>query len=337
MPPLIRTGGQSGTLRRGLRDAFATAYESRAEQIRMELEGMADLNLPSDTSEEFYAYYESAAHPRFWPRGEKVAKAGFGAVQFSVENKDWGREVEWHKNDEDDDQLRTLRARAAQTGDNFALLQHRVFFQLLNGTTDVDLLPNSSLNAPDGAGLFSTTDGAGNARFGATNGNSLSGSGVSSSVDIRTDFFSVASQFGLFQDTEGQQLWNQSILDSGFIVLAARARLEKFTEAFNQNYTIAEATGGTANAAVQNLIISGGIKFELRTTQYITGDDWYVFLRGATHKPIFSQLRQEVEEVPFDEANSLEHAQTAHRSMIWRKREGWGLFLPYGAIKVDNS
>jgi hypothetical protein len=336
MPPLVHTQGQSGTLRRGLRDAFANAYESVAAEIRIKLDGIADLDLPSDTSEEFYAYYESAPHPRYWPRGEAVGQAGFSAVQFSVANKDYGLEVPWHKNDEDDDQIGKMRSRAANVGTNFALLDHRIFFQLLLGTADVDLLPDPALTAPDGAVLFATTAG-GAARFGATSGNLLTGTGVAAATTIKDDYFSALVQFGLFQDTAGQQLWMPGILDQGLIILAPESLRAVFSEAFYQNYTAAGALSSTSNAGVQNLIIAAGNPVDLRFSQYLTGNSWYAFLRGSTHKAIFSQLRQPVTEVPFDENTSLEHARTAHRSMIWRARKGWGLFLPYGAIKVSNS
>jgi len=335
MPQMVLTGGQSGTKRRGLRDAFANAYDSMAAEIAEELAPLANLDLPSDTDQEFYAYYKSAPHPAFWPEGENVRKAGFDAVQFSVYNKDWGLEVEWRKNDEADDQIGKLRPRIADAGKNFALLQHRVFFQLLTGATSTSLLPYATPTAPDGAVLFATTAG-GAARFGATNGNLLTGTGVAASTTIRADVFGALEQFRLFQDSQGQQLWPDRILDQGVIILYGAALEEMFTEAFLQNPTIHSINTATSNAGVQNIFQAAGKAIELRPTQYITDNDYFIFLRGAPYKPIFSQLRQPLMEEPFDEGNSVEHARSLQRSMIWHKREGWGLFLPYAAIKINN-
>lgn len=335
MPQMVLTGGQSGTKRRGLRDAFSNAYDSVAAEIAEELAPMANLDLPSDTDQEFYAYYKSAPHPAYWPEGENVRKAGFDAVQFSVLNKDWGIEVEWRKNDEADDQIGKLRPRVAEAGTNFALLQHRVFFQLLTGTSDASLLPNAAPTAPDGAVLFATTAG-GAARFGVTNGNLLTGTGIATAAAIRNDVFNALEQFGLFKDSQSQQLWPRRVLDQGIIVLYNAANEQIFVEAFLQNPTAAAATSATSNAGVENIFAASGKRIELRGTQYITDNDIFVFLRGVPFKPIFSQLRQPMQEEPFDESNSVEHARSLQRSMIFHKREGWGLFLPYGAIKINN-
>lgn len=336
MPPLVITGGQSGTLRAGLRDAFDTAYESQAASIAEELGPLANLNLPSGTDQEVYAYYKDAPHPRYHPRGENMPQVGFDAVQFTVPNYDWSIEVPWHKNDEADDQLRMLRPRVADAGENYAMLDHRLFFQLLTGTTDAQLLPNATPNAPDGAGLFSTTDGASAARFGATSGNLLTGTGVASSVTIRNDAYSALEQFGLFKNTQNHQLWPKSVLDQGIIVMCGTAIEQAVMEAFNQNPTIHSINTATSNASVQNIFAAAGKKIEVRSTQYITDNDIYVFLRGAKHKAIFSQDRQPVVQSEFDENNSAEHARSLTRSNTLHARKGWGIFLPYSVIKINN-
>ncbi len=332
MPKTVLTGGQSGTLRRGLRDAFANAYDSVADQTAEELAPVMDLGLPSDTDREFYAYYKHAPYPRYWPRGQEVRKAGFSAVQFSVINYDYGTEVEWHRNDEADDQIGKLRDRAADAGVNFAYCDTLAFFDMLLGTTN--FLPGT-VTAPDGAAVFATTAG-GAARFGATNGNLLSGNGVASSTVIKQDAFAAMEQFRLFQNTEGNPLFQQAVLDGGFVIYAGAANEELFSEAFFQNPTIHSVVGSTSNAGVENIFAAAGKKVELRFTQHITDNDWFVFLRNVPHKPFFEQTRDPVSEQPFDEGNSKESARTLLRSMIWHKRSGYGSFLPYGVIKINN-
>jgi hypothetical protein len=333
MPNQVTTLGQSGTLRRGLRDAFNNAYDSQAELTKEALEPVMALGLPSDTDKEFYAYYEHAPYPKYWPRGSEVEKAGFKAVQFNIVNHDYGLEVEWHGDDESDDQTGVLRPRAAQTGTNFAYNPTLAFFDLLLSTTS--FLP-STTNAPDGAAVFSTTDGDSNDRFGATNGNLLTGTGVASSAAITTDVFNAMEQFRLFQNTEGEPLFPDAVLDGGFIVYAAAGNERLFTDAFNQNPTsnIAPAAGAVA---VQNTFVAAGKRVELRFTQKITDNDHYLFLRNAPDKPFFQQMRKPVEEQVFDEGNSKESARSLLRSMIWHERTGYGIFLPYGVVKTNNA
>jgi len=333
MAKTILTGGQSGTLRRGLRDSFSNAYESQAELTKQELDPVMATGLPSDTDREYYAYYEHAPYPRFWPRGSEVVKQGFRAVQFNVINYDWGTEIEWHKNDEADDQIGKLRDRASDGGTNFAYGNTEAFFDMLTGTAN--FLPATIGNAPDGAAVFATLDGAGNNRFGAASGNLLTGTGVASSAAIRTDTFNAMEQFGLFQNTEGRPLFPRPVLDSGYIIYYAAGNEAIFSEAFLQSPSTNIAPGAGAVAA-QNIFMAAGKKIELRATQEITDNDYYIFLRGCPHKPFFEQRRQEVEEQQFDEANSKESARSLLRSMIWHRRSGFGVFLPYGVIQINN-
>jgi len=329
----ILTGGQSGTLRRGLRDTFANQYESQAEQTKLALEPMMLTGLPSDGEMEYYAYYKHAPYPRYWPRGQEVEKAGFSAVQFSCVNYDYGIEVEWHGNDEKDDQIGMLRNRAGDAGTNFAYSDTMAFYDMLLGTAN--FLPSIIGNAPDGAAVFATTDGAAAARFGATSGNLLTGTGVATAAAIRTDTFNAFEQFGLFQNNLGYPLFPQSVLDSGYIVLYGQANEAIFTEAFLQSPStnIAPAAGAVA---AQNIFMAGGKKIELRATQHITDNDFFIFLRGTPYKPFFEQTRDPLTEQIFDENNSKESARSLLRSMIWHKRSGYGVWLPYGVIKVNN-
>ena len=333
MAKTVLTLGQSGTLRRGLRDAFANAYESVAEQTKQELEPVMDLNLPSDTDREFYAYYQHAPYPLYWPRGSEAEKQGFTAVQFEVLNYDYGLEIEWHKNDEADDQINMIRSRASEVGTNFAYNDTMAFFDMLLGTAN--FLPATIGNAPDGAATFATTAG-GAARFGATFGNLLTGTGVASSAAIRTDTFNAFEQFSLFQNTEAKPLFQPAIIDSGYIIYYGAGNEAIFTEAFLQSPSTNVAPAAGAVAA-QNIFQAAGKQIELRATQHITDNDYFIFLRGAPHKPFFKQQRQPVEEQVFDEANSKESARTLLRSMIWHERAGYGTFLPYGVIKINNT
>jgi len=335
MPKMILTGGQSGTLRRGLRDVFANAYDTQAPTTRQELAPVMD-EFPSDTNQEFYAYYKHAPYPKYWPRGAAVQKAGFEAVQFSVVNRDWGVEVEWHKNDELDEQLGNLRKRAADAGKNFAYNDTLAFFDLLQGT--VNFLPGT-VSAPDGAAVFATVDGNSAARFGATNGNLLTSTGnncFSSSSVLRGDIWRVYEQFGLFQNTEGYPLWPKSVLDNGLIVFFAMDNQDIAAEAFLLNWH-SYSTVQAGNIPIENSLMAANIKIELRPTQHITTDDCYVFLRGAPQKPFFKQVRTPPEEMPFDEQNSKESARTLLRSIIFHEYSGYGAFLPYQMIKLESS
>src|SRR5690606_22629508 len=156
----------------------------------------------------------------------------FKGVQFTVPVYEWARRVPWSKFDRKDDQTQSLYQVAREAGESAALLPERFFFDLI--TNSAVTMPAVPL-APDGAAMFATTNGGGTARFGATNGNLLSGNGIASVSAILTDYYRSIVQFKLFQDGKGQPLFRDNYVDNGFIIIHAAADTDAFQEAFLQN------------------------------------------------------------------------------------------------------
>ncbi len=324
----------------GLRSEFADTYlkQKRASDTRVSDVMLTDV--PSDKLTEIYGYFESAPHMRRWVRGKGIPSKPFASKQFSVTNKDWGQRVEWHRNDRMDDQTGTLFEAAQAAGRSAGALDERILFQIMTAASDFDLL-ESIPNAPDGVALFSTVDGDGAARFGATNGNLLSGSGVATGSAIRTDLWSVIAQARLYQGTEGQPLFDDAMLDAGVTIMYGAANEEVFREAFVQELTAFIRTGASTSdtggvAAVTNTVLASGMPITLWPTQRITDNDWFVAFKGAPKKAIFSQNREALQE----EFATMENSDSARETGIeygqWHLRKGYGVALPYGLIKVNN-
>jgi len=326
MPGQIVT---ANTLTAGIRSDFADAYKSAYNASKERLSNVMDMGIPSDKLIELYAYFETAPFPRLWKRGDAIPRDAFESVQFNVENRDWAIRVEWHENDREDDQTRSLMQRARDAGANFATLPERVWFQILTGATSTELLP-AIPNAPDGAAMFSATDGAGDARFGFVGGNILTGGGIASSAAVRADAFGAMEVMRSFQDTEGQPLWDDSVLDAGFQLVYAVGNDEVFREAFIQSRTL------DGSAAVTNIILESGLNLDLWATQRLSGNDWYIFAKGAPYKPVFQQIRRPLREAYSNVDNSDESRATKIEGVQWDSREGYGLMLPYQCVKVNN-
>ena len=318
----------AATLTAGIRADFARTYANKNKGVEQKLGPIMTLKMSSDKLIELYAYYESAPHPKIWPRGTDLPVKNFRSIGYNVENFDWSIGVEWHKNDRADDQTRTLFDQARQAGANFGLLTERIFFQFILATTDSDLLATIP-NAPDGAVLYATTAG-GSDRFGATDGNLLSGSGVATSDDVRTDYFSAVAQFDLFQDTEGQPLWDPSDVERGTTVIYGASNRKVFADAFQQGRTL---EGG---AALTNIIMDSGQKVTLMSTPRITDDDWFVFMNDLEVKPIFEQLRQGLQTWDQLMSNSDRARNTKQEGVQWDARMGYGISIPYGTVKINN-
>ena len=329
----------------GLRTEFLNLYERRYKAVQERLSQVMRLNIPSTRNEEDYFYYESAPHVKRWVRGDEMSSKGFKGVKWTVPNYEWAEGVSWHFADRQDDQTKSLVDHARGLGESYALLQERVFFQLLTGAVDPDLLPDAStMTCPDGAVLFNGTHGDGAARFGVSGGNTFVGSGGASPTvsTIRADFFKALQPFKRFQDTEGQPLWNDSFLDGPYVLIYPAQLEEQMREAFTQRYHVHD-TGGVAvtdkqSPAVSNVILDSGQKVKLWGTQRLPDvDDFYILMASSDVKPIFSQERQPLTDVVETFENSDTVRRTGIESIRFLSRHGFGLSLPYSIIKVTSS
>ena len=319
----------------GLRNTFIDAYRNAGEKMAASaLPKVMDLGLPSDKLTEPYAYFESAPFPVRWQRGEAITSKAFKDVGWTTTNYAWAIRVEWHENDRVDDQTGSLYSQAASAGENWATLPERVFFQIITGATDSDLLP-AIPTAPDGSAVYAAT------RFGISAGNIITGSGVTTTEMILTDFFGALEAFLLMQDTEGQPLWTKDLVQDEFVIAYNVENERIFREAFLQSIqfkSIASETSpyGPAAAAVSNIIQQSGVRFDLWPTQRLTDNDWFVFATASKHKAVYRQNRQPLREIFTTMENSDEARRTKTESGQWDSREGYGAFIPYQTMKINN-
>lgn len=326
MPQVIA----GNVLTAGLRQEMADTYLKVKRESDARLSLVMDLNLPSDKRQEIYAFFRAAPHAARWDRGDAIPTKGFEALQYTVTNFKYGRRVGWHIDDREDDQTQTLVDQARNVGRSFAMLPERFFFELLTGTAD--LLPSVPTSA-DGAAFFATTA-LGTDRFGVTDGNLLTGSGVASATAIRSDFWNTMEQYRLMQDGEGQPLHSDDTVDGGAVIIYNAANEEVFRETFLQGRTFEE--GSVGGAAVTNTILESGMKVTLWSTQRLTDNDWFVFLKQPPKKAAFVQNRTQLREYYATAETSDRARDTGEEYIQWDQRMGVGINEPYGAVKVNN-
>lgn len=319
-----------------IRNEFLETYESEYESMEAELRDMARIAIPSTRIKENYVYFESAPHPKRQDRDQSMSFGDYQPKSFKVVNHEFSKGIRVHKNDKDDDQTGGgFVGRAGQLGENFALLPERIFYQMLLSETDDDLLP-AVPNAPDGVAMFSATDGQGNARFGRTGGNIVTGIGIANASQIRTTFMKGVSGFGRFRDSkDNQPLIHPSKLRQ-FAVWYNINNIEVFNEAFKGQRSIKTAGAGEA-AAVTNVIDEAGIQVTLYPTSRITTNDWYMRNTGTSHYSLFEQSRSPLATIRGDQTNSDSARLTGYDYMGWNTRSGFGLALPYDWIQLDEA
>ena len=319
----------ANTLTAGILSTFRDTYRNKRKTADARLTNVMQQDLPSDKETELYAFFNSAAHPVRQPKGQAVSSKPFDSVTFSVQNFKYSRQIEWFEEDREDDQTDSLMSQARSMGENFAHLNERIFFQIIQEATDLDLLP-AIPNAPDGAAIYSLLDGAGNVRFGRTGGNLNAGTGVASSAAIRTDFWNAIEAFREFQDTESEPLWDEATLEGGYTVIYGAANEEAFREAFQQTRTL---DGG---AALTNIIMESGTKVKLWSTQRITDNDWYVFMDGSPIKAVFHQKRRATRGLDRTHQNSDTARNLDIEAVKFDLRAGFSVNTVYQTVKVNN-
>ena len=315
----------------GIVAAALGTYRRGYEVLIDRLGGIMSLDLPSDKRSETYAYYESAPYLVRWPQGTSMPDKPFKGVRYSCVNHRWARSVSWNYDDAQDDQTKSLEGRARDIGKNAYMLDERIYFQIRNGTTDVDLLPIVP-NGPDGLTLHSAST-----RFGDSGGNisSESGADVDAGAKITKSYYDAMTRFRGWQDTEGQPLHDHSVIDGKKIVIARAGNEQAFKEAFVQRFVVG-ALGQPGAGAPSNLLQDDNQVPSLFLTSRIpsTDDDWDICLADAEIKPVFSQMREPLREEIATFQNSDLAREKGYESVRFWTRKGAAVNLPYATIQV---
>lgn len=327
----------SQVLANGLRTEFADTYSKIRNRLAdSRLAQVMDLSIGATNRQHEFAYFDAAPHMEYWRRGESVPTDAFDSKQWTVPVYTWARRVPWHKEDRKDDQTSSLVTVARMAGQSAALLPERFFFDLLqNSTNTMPAVPN----APDGASMYSTTDGLSANRFGVTSGNLLTGNGVTSVASIRADYYNAIEQFKLFQDGKGQPLMPDEVVDGGVIIVHPAGQTEAFEEAFLQRRQ-GFVEGTDAGTTPTNLVQDASRDVTLWGTQRLTDvNDWYIFLKQSPTMPAFLLDREGVQEFEaLEGGNNSDHVRdTGYEYVQWERRAGAGIALPYGTIKISNA
>ncbi len=319
----------------GLLTAFLQTYELKKKPHRL-LPDIMQLGIQATRRQEKYFYWTSV--PKFvrWGYGDSVSVSTFEGVQFSVNTVRWGKKVEWNIDDEKDDQTSSLRSHVQGLAARAAMIDERVAIQLLEAGSNLDLLENVP-NAPDGAAGYSTTDGDSADRFGVTNGNSISlVNSVTNPQDALQTYFDVLEQFGQFQDTEGEPLWDEDFVSAGIVIVVPMAQLQVWMEAFKQYRQVRGITfsgtdiGGAQTNPVQDL----GWTVEIWATSRISSGA-YFFMQNADVKAIFRQEREPISAKQYTLGNSDKAGDEDVEGVRFKFRAGYAWALPIATIKAS--
>lgn len=340
MSTVLSTSLLVNGLQAGFEDTYLSVMNRQADSRLAEVMDLGSITIDNRTKQ--FGYHLAAPHATYWPYGDAIPVDAFGSVNFEAVVWPFARRVRWHKYDRKDDQTQSLMDMARQAGTSFGLLPERFFFDLLTNSTNT--LPAVPL-APDGAAMYATTASS-VARFGVTNGNLLSGSGVTTLAGILTDYYSCITQWMRMQDGKGQPLLSPEQIASGVIIIHGAANTQVFEQAFMQmRQGIGISAAGVpatssvvAGINVSNIVQDASRNVMLWSTPRITDNDWYVFLRNPPKKATALVSRDGVNEQTSMEGSPAgdETNTTGLEYIQWDMRAGALIALPYATIKVNN-
>jgi len=323
---------RTGSILAGVRTEFINIYRPQITKIDLALTSILDAGKTSTGAVERYAYPESPPNVPRWDKGNEIPRGSFTYRQWSVVNHRWGKAIDWDSDDADDDQLKALVAQATSMADRLAIIPFRVVMQIIQATSsDPDLLPALPL-APDGAAMFSTTDGAAANRFGVSGGNVVGITSIATEAAVERDTFRAKLRFRSLLDTAGQRRWPNPVVDMGVVALASAADEEVLTKAWLRGPVTQAATGGAGVAAGVSPVM-GWVK-DVRFTSELPTGAYYFFLVGAPYQPIFKQAREAANVYFGDRSNSDRSRDQNANSFYVRERAGYGLTNCDGCLKV---
>ena len=322
--PVVLSGN---TLAAGIIARFENTYRQSYQGELADLGNCMELAVPAATRTVTYAMHDTAPYPSRQELGDPVKREAFQSKTMQVTNYEYSAFINWYRRDRTDNQVGDLMGHAATAAMHYMSLDSRALIEMATGT--LDLLP-ANPTAPDGAILYSTTDGNAAARFGVSNGNIEGGAGVTA-ANITTDWHSVLARFDAFQNTKGQPFFPVSTSGTTYTIYAPSDLRAVFIEAFK-----AQLIQGTA-AAPSNTIIASGENIRLVFTPRLSGtNDWLVFRNDVPVKPVFGQVRQPLKTFVSTEENSDEARNTGIEGVKFTAEMGWGINVPFGTIKVSN-
>ncbi len=310
---------------------FTDTYRSEMPTVDAEMNlVMAEIGGRSRTDDQ--AYPESAPYLSFWDYGETIQSEDFEYISYSYTHRRYGKRISWLEDDRKDEKTGTLLSQAQQLGQNVAWAKREAFFDLLLSATV--FLP-ATINAPDGVGLFSATDGASADRFGVSGGNIITGDTLGTTQNILTNFYEAKAQFMQFLNTKGKKLIPQTVIDRGALVIYGAANEEIFQRAFRQTRLV-DLAAADAAASESNLFHDTNTKTTLWPTELITDDDWFIILTGTKLKPFGRSVLEAMQTDNANRTNSDFTRDTGEEYFQAYIRDAYFINLPYMAMQINN-
>jgi phage major head subunit gpT-like protein len=275
-----------------------------------------------------YAWKEAVPFPKLWEFDQGRSHQTFQDRKIEVAVHAYEATIDVRGYDLEDDQIGDGKSHIQTVVERFLQIPQKLYAEYLNAVADLN---PQLLNAFDGVGLFSTIDGNGDARFGATGGNIVTGSGVSVSA-FTNDLFEVQERALSFLDTKNQILNGpDDVKFSNFHVVVPKELNEVAQKVAQSEYLRTDLSNNTS----ENNILKG--QFEVHINNLLTdSSDWYVIINHRNWKPFVVRQRRDVRAIWADMTNSDRARETNQETLYADLRTGISPWAPWSIVKVNN-
>jgi hypothetical protein len=326
MPVINNYQSLQAGIRRELMDIWKQKYPIYRQQQEKAIRMLPQINLREAT----YAFKESLPFPNLWPYGMPRQYQTFKDKAITMAVVPYELTIPWSVWDERDDQLGDIRSHVQMAVERFLQLPDVLFAEYLNAAASL----NPSLyNCYDGAALFSSVDGNGDARYGVTGGNIITGSGLTA-AGLITDLAQVQERaLKMVDPTASKPLFaaDDVKFNAMFVIGPPEAN------AVLQKVSNAEMIWQTGQAITSETNwLKGTFQWDLNS-YLTTSKSLYVIVQHPFWKPVIFRGPEQVESIIADMTNSDRSREVNENVAYASIRCRMGPFFPATIFKINND
>lgn len=276
-----------------------------------------------------YVWKDSLPFPSLWEYGKSRVYKMLQDRQLKLSKVNYELTIPWSKFDEEDDQLGDMKSHILLGVKGYGRLPMKLVSEYFNSVAVL----NPSLNlCYDGVNLFSDVDGDGNARFGVSGGNILTGTGATVAGVLHDMARAQQRYLSMVDPTAGLPIFDEEAVSyEKMIAIIPNSLNEVFQKATKaENIRISND-----NNTSETNYLKG--TFQYRINPYLTDtSDWYVVVDDPFWKPFIYVAPKSIESIIADVSNS-DIARERNENIFYSYiRNSLTPYFPATTIKINN-
>uniref|UniRef100_A0A6H1ZGH8 Capsid protein n=1 Tax=viral metagenome TaxID=1070528 RepID=A0A6H1ZGH8_9ZZZZ len=280
-----------------------------------------------------YAFKDRIPFPRPYPYGKGRDHQGFKDRLINVGLIPFELTLGWDRRDALDDQLKDLERHVSTGMQRYFQLPDVLIGEYMSGVAAYNI--DGLQLCFDGVSLYSATDGDGNARFGVTGGNIITGQGVSTTARVMSDIIKIRRRFlEMKEPVTNQPLHNSKDIVYNNIHYIIPAHLDGiFSQIQEQELIYSDPT--IVNS--QSNMLKGKIKYTINQRLSADSNSFFAVLKADYWRPFAYRAPQDVNTIFATIQNSDRSREFAEDGFYSDMRIGIAPWCPFTTVKNNND